>query len=131
MSSTGDYILGTAGLLAVAVTMAIAGRTTRRAALPGWTGTPALLADSVVAIGYLVVISVLLGLFGILDGVLLVAACLIVGGGALRLEPMLIRAGSRVAHWGSGRGSEERPARPASELELGASVVVGLCVDGQ
>ena len=32
--------------------MAIAGRTTRRAALPGWTGTPALLADAVLAIGY-------------------------------------------------------------------------------
>ena len=31
--------------------MAIAGRTTRRAALPGWTGTPAVLADSVIAIG--------------------------------------------------------------------------------
>ena len=59
-------------------TMAIAAR----AALPGWTGTPAVLADSVIAIGvFLVVISELLGLFGILDGVLLVAACLIVGGG--------------------------------------------------
>ncbi|HEX3293181.1 MAG TPA: hypothetical protein VHR38_05540 [Solirubrobacterales bacterium] len=128
---TGDYILGTVGLLAIAVTMAIAGRTTRRAALPGWTGTPALLADSVLAIGYLVVISELLGLFGILDGVLLVAACLIVGGGAIRLEPMLIRAGSRVDRWGRGTGSEERGALPASRVELGAAVGIAVIVAAQ
>jgi hypothetical protein len=131
VSSTGDYILGTVGLLAVVLTMAIAGRTTRRAALPGWAGAPALLADSVLAIGYLVVIAELLGLFGILDGVLLVVACLIVGGGAVRLEPMLIRAGGRVAESGRSRGSEERVAPPVSRLELGAAIVVALIVAAQ
>ena len=131
MSSTGDYILGTVGLLAVVLTMAIAGRTTRRAALPGWAGAPAVLADSVLAIGYLVVIAELLGLFGILDGVLLVVACLIVGGGAVRLEPMLIRAGGRVAHSGRSRGSEERFAPPVSRLELGAAIVIALIVAAQ
>ena len=128
MSGTGDYILGAVGLLVIVVTMAIAGRTTRRAALPGWTGPPALLADSVIAIGYLVVISELLGLFGILDGVLLVAACLIVGGGAIRLEPMLIRAGGRVA---GGGGANQRAAPTASTLELGAAVVIALIVAAQ
>ncbi len=131
MSSTGDYILGTVGLLAIAVTMAIAGRTTRRAALPGWTGAPALLADAVLAIGYLVAISELLGLFGILDGVLLVTACLIVGGGAIRLEPTLISAGSRVAHWKGATASEEREAPPASRIELGAAVVIAVIVAAQ
>ncbi|HET9120016.1 MAG TPA: hypothetical protein VFN72_05750 [Solirubrobacterales bacterium] len=131
MSSTGDYILGTIGLLAIAVTMGIAGRTTRRAALPGWSGTPALLADAVLAIAYLVVISQLLGLFGILDGVLLVAACLIVGGGAIRLEPMLMRAGSGVAHWGGSTSSEERAAPRVSQLELGAAVVIAVIVAAQ
>ena len=96
MSDTGDYVLGIVGLLAVVISMAIAGRTTRRAALPSWTGAPAVLADAVLAIAYLVVISELLGLFGILDGVLLVVACLVVGGGAVRMEPMLMRAGARV-----------------------------------
>ena len=57
MSGVGDYILGATGLIAVALSMAIAGRTARRAALPGWTGTPALLADGVLAIGMLVVVS--------------------------------------------------------------------------
>jgi hypothetical protein len=131
VSSTGDYILGTIGLLAVVLSMAIAGRTTRRAALPGWTGTPAVLADSVIAIGILVVIAEVLGLFGILDGVLLVAACLIVGGGAVRLEPMLIRAGARMAHWDKGRGSEERKAPPASRLELAVAIVIALIVAAQ
>jgi hypothetical protein len=131
VSDTGDYILGTVGLLAVVLTMAIAGRTTRRAALPGWTGTPAVLADAVIAIGYLVVISELLGLFGILDGVLLVAACLIVGGGALRLEPMLIRAGGRVARWSKGRGSEQREAPRVGRIELGAAIVIALIVAAQ
>ena len=63
MSSAGDYILGVIGLVAVVLSMAIAGRTARRAALPGWTGPPALLADTMLAIGILVVVAELLGLF--------------------------------------------------------------------
>ena len=127
MSSAGDYILGVIGLVAVVLSMAIAGRTTRRAALPTWTGTPALLADAVLAIGMLVVVAQLLGLFGLLDGVLLVAASLIVGGGALRLEPMLISAGARVAQWGKGKESDLRPApavgRVANPYFLGTRTI--------
>jgi hypothetical protein len=131
VSNTGDYILGVIGLVAVALSMAIAGRTARRAALPGWTGTPALLADTVIAIGILVVVAELLGLFGALDGVLLVAASLIVGGGALRLEPMLIRAGARVARWGRGKETDLREARPVGRLELGAGIILALIVAAQ
>ncbi len=131
MSNTGDYILGVIGLVAVALSMAIAGRTIRRAALPGWTGTPALLADAVLAIGVLVVVAELLGLFGLLDGVLLVAAAVIVGGGALRLEPMLIRAGARVAHWGKGNETDLRQAPAVGRIELGAGIVLALIVAAQ
>jgi hypothetical protein len=131
VTGTGDYILGAIGLLAVALSMAIAGRTARRAALPGWTGTPALLADGILALGILVAISELLGLVGILDGVLLVAACLIVGGGALRLEPMLIRAGARVAHWGKAEEPDLRPAPSAGRIELGVAIVLALIVAAQ
>jgi hypothetical protein len=130
VSSTGDYILSAIGLLAIAISMAIAGRTTRRAALPGWTGTPGLLADAVLAIGILVVISGLLGLVGILDGVLLVAACLIVGGGAVRLEPMLIRA-ARVTDSGETGGAEERDAPSAGRLELAVAILIALIVAAQ
>ncbi len=131
MSGTGDYILGAIGLVAVALSMAIAGRTARRAALPVWTGTPALLADAVLAVGILIVVSELLGLFGLLDGVLLVAACLIVGGGALRLEPMLIRAGARVAHWGKAKEPDLRPAPRPRRVELGLAIAIALVVAAQ
>jgi hypothetical protein len=131
VSDTGDYILGVIGLVAVVLSMAIAGRTARRAALPGWTGTPALLADTVVAIGILVVVAELLGIFGALDGVLLVVASLIVGGGALRLEPMLIRAGARVAKWGRAKDDDLREALPVGRLELGVGIVLALIVAAQ
>jgi hypothetical protein len=131
VSGTGDYILGAIGLVAVALSMAIAGRTARRAALPVWTGTPALLADAVLAIGILIVLSELLGLVGLLDGVLLVAACLIVGGGALRLEPMLIRAGARVAHWGKAKEPDLRAAPRPGRIELGVAIAIALAVAAQ
>jgi hypothetical protein len=131
VSDLGDYILGVFGLVAVVLSMAIAGRTARRAALPGWIGMPAVLADAVLAIGLLVTISELLGLVGVLDGVLLVAACLIVGGGALRLEPMLIRAGARVAHWGKAQEPDLRPAPGVGRVELGIGVVLALIVAAQ
>jgi hypothetical protein len=131
VSGTGDYILGVIGLLAIALSVAIAGRTTRRAALPAWTGTPALLADAILAIGVLVLVAELLGLFSILDGVILVVACVIVGGGALRLEPMLIRAGERVAHRGRDEERDLREAPAASRLELGVAAALALIVAAQ
>ncbi|MGH2984921.1 MAG: hypothetical protein ACRDK5_11855 [Solirubrobacterales bacterium] len=129
MSTTGDYILGVVGLLAIAVSMAIAGRTVRRAALPDWTGAPALLADGILAIGILIVISELLGLLGILDGVLLVAACVIVGGGGVRMEPLLVRAArsGRAEHPESG----QRAALPVSPIEIGIAVALALLVAAQ
>src|SRR6266498_4869993 len=108
--------------------MAIAGRTSRRAALPGWNGAPGLLADAILAIGILIVVSELLGLFGALDGVLLVVACMIVGGGALRLEPMLIRAGARVAHWGKAREPDLRAAPPTGRIEPVVGILLALVV---
>ena len=131
MSGVGDYILGVLGLVAVVLSMAIAGRTTRRAVLPSWTGPPALLADSVLAIGILIVVAELLGLFGVLDGVLLVAACLIVGGGALRLEPMLMRAGARVAHWGKSEEPDLLPAPSIGPIELAVAGILALIVAAQ
>jgi hypothetical protein len=131
MNGTGDYVLGVIGLAAVVLSMAIAGRTARRATLPGWTGAPALLADAILGIGILVLVSELLGLVGILDGVLLVVACLIVGGGAVRLEPMLIRAAARAAHRGEAPEPDQRPAPAVTQWELGAAAVIALIVVAQ
>jgi hypothetical protein len=141
VSGTGDYILGVIGLFGVVLSIAIAGRTARRAALPGWTGAPAVLADTVLAIGILIVLAELLGLFGILDGILLFAGCLIIGGGALRLEPMLIRAGAAVmrgratarpvSDWGKAEEAAEREAPAIGRIEIGVAVAIALVVAAQ
>src|SRR5262245_55317753 len=86
MSSDGDYALGLIGLAAIVISLALAARISRRALLPEWDGPPALLAEAILAIGAFVLISEALGLVGLLDGVLLVAACLLVGGSAVYLE---------------------------------------------
>ena len=82
--------------------MAVAGRTMRRALLPGWSGAPSLLASGVLGLGTLIVLSELLGLFGLLDGVLLTAGCVIVGAGALRIEPMLMSPDAKASLAGAG-----------------------------
>ena len=131
MDGLGDYILGMCGLALIAVSMAIAGRTARRAALPGWTGAPALLADGILAIALLIAVSELLGLFGLLDGPVLVLSCLIVGGGGVRLEPLLIRAAKRGSKTGRWPESREREAPPVSRLEIGAAIALALLVAAQ
>ena len=129
---TGDYILGMVGLAVVAISVTIAGRTMRRALLPGWSGAPALLANAILAIGVLAVLSQLLGLAGILDGVLLVAACAIVAGGALRIEPLLPRptptgrARTMVAGERLDEGLREAP--PVANLALGVAIALAALV---
>ena len=115
--SAGEYILGMAALAAVALSVAVTGRTLRRALLPGWSGAPALLAAGVLALGVLIAISELLGLFGLLDGVLLTAACVIAGAGALRIEPML-KAG----------GGDQREAKEGPQWEFVAAVLFAFVV---
>ena len=95
MTSTGEYLLGVFSLAVIAASMAVAGRTLRRALLPGWTGAPALLANGLLGLALLVAISELLGLAGILDGVLLVAACA-VGGWAYVRNSRVLRAPRRL-----------------------------------
>ena len=129
MDDTGDYILSTVGLVAIVISMTIAGRTVRRAVLPSWTGAPALLADGILAIGILTLISELLGLVGILDGVVLVAACVIVGGGGVRMEPLLVRAAR--AGGAEGPESSQRHALPVSPIEIGIAVALALLVAAQ
>ncbi|MDP9189802.1 MAG: glycosyltransferase family 39 protein [Actinomycetota bacterium] len=134
MASTGDYLLGMVALAAIALAMAVAGRALRRALLPGWCGAPALLASGLLGLAMLVVISELLGIFGLLDGVLLTAACLIVGGGALRIEPMLMppdaepKAGLGTPEADAGAGSRDARQRPTWELwaAVGIAFVVAV-----
>jgi hypothetical protein len=134
MTGTGEYLLGMAALAAIAVSMAIAGRTLRRALLPGWSGAPALLAAGLLAVASLVAVSELLGLAGILDGVLLTAACVLVGGGALRLEPLVMRDQAERSRRTRADASEpekdhaQRDAPAVSDAELWVAVAVALLV---
>jgi hypothetical protein len=119
--STGDYVLGIAGLAAIAVSLALAARALRRRLMPGWTATPALLADAVLAIALFVAVSELLGLVGLLEGPILVAACLVAALAALAASP---------APGGAGRGTL-RAAFPARPVELAVAIALGLLVVAQ
>jgi hypothetical protein len=72
--STGDYILGVAGLAAIVVSLGVCAPAVRRTLLPDWSGAPALVADAVLGIGLYVLIAELLGLVGLLTGLALVIA---------------------------------------------------------
>lgn len=121
MSDGGDYLLGMIALAAIAVAMALAGRTLRKVFLPGWSGAPALLATGLLAVATLVAISELLGLVGLLDGVLLTAACLIAGTAALRLEPLVVKQEPALD-----QGQRDAPA--VSSAELAVAVTIALLV---
>ena len=120
---TGDYVMGVIGLAAIAISVTIAGRTLRRALLPGWTGAPALVATALLSVGVLVALSQLLGLFGLLDGVLLVIASLIAAGAALRIEPLLPaptpKGLARAKLAGERVDEGPREALPVGRVELG------------
>jgi hypothetical protein len=128
VSDTGDYILGTVGLLAIVLTMAIAGRTTRRAALQAW-GAPAVLADAVIAIGYLVVISEVLALRDSRRGPARERLPDRREGRAARADADPCRQPSRAL--GPGQESDQREAPSVSRLELGVAVVITLIVAAQ
>jgi hypothetical protein len=132
MMGTGDYVLGLLGLAIVAASMGLAGRACRRALLPGWSGAPAILAGAVLGLALLVAVSALLGLIGLLDGVLLVTACAILGAVAVRF-PLPARGGSIEAR-AKGTAAEalagEGPRRaPAVEtLQVAGAVALAVVV---
>ena len=85
------------------------------------------------ALATLVAISELLGLAGILDGVLLTAACVLVGGGALRLEPLRdprpggALRGTRADASEPEKDHAQRDAPAVSDAELWVAVAVSRC----
>lgn len=130
--SDGDYILGLFGLAVVAGSMALAGRALRRALLPGWSGSPAILASTVLGLGLLVAISELLGLVGLLDGALLAAACAIAGAGAVRLGPAIAASspegGIRATAGGVPTGEGPRRKPPVETVQVAGAVALAAVV---
>lgn len=125
MSDGGDYALGMVGLAAIVACLAYAAHTGRRWLLPGWSGAPALLACGVLGIGMLVILSELLGLFGLLDGPLLVAACLVAALAALRVS------GTLPDDDEAGEGEGMRPAKTVFPLEVALAIGIALLVAAQ
>ena len=80
MVSAGSYLLGILQLALVAVPLAWSAYRIRRAALPTWTGAPARLVESILAVALLTWLMEALGLVNLLYAGTLIAASLIAAG---------------------------------------------------
>jgi hypothetical protein len=78
------YLLSVAGLVITVGALALGAIRVRSRLIPGWSGMPVRLADSVITLALLIWIAELIGAVGMLRPVPLIAACLSVGL-ALRL----------------------------------------------
>jgi hypothetical protein len=94
MLDSGQYLLAVAAPLLLLAAMALVALRLRELLLPGWRGSRARLAESVIAIGALSTIALVLGSFGLLNAAALLVTTLLAAGVAewgarrLRLAPM-------------------------------------------
>src|SRR6476661_2385032 len=120
MVSFGSYLLGAFELALVAGSVGFSAYRLRTRFLPSWTGAPARLVETIVAVALLIWISELIGTFGLFYPGILVAACALTAGIiALSLA-------------GGGGAGDAAPTGPASEnpwslvvMTLVIAVVVG------
>ena len=83
--SVWHWITGVIGMSVIVLSLGYAAVVLRRWALPGWGGSPARLAELVLGLAALFAIAQILGVIGLLQAPLLVAASAIVGMGAIQL----------------------------------------------
>ena len=117
--SLSQYLLGAAELAVIAAALGLGAYYVRALLVPAWTGALARLAEFVLGISALVVISELLGLLKLLEEVPLLLACTVVGLGA--------------AYWARGRDTaaehHEFPAvKPSRAMSIVAVVAAALVV---
>ena len=117
--SLSQYLLGAAELAVIAAALGLGAFYVRALLVPAWTGALARLAEFVLGISALIVISELLGLLKLLEEVPLLLACTVVGLGA--------------AYWARGRDvateHHEFPAvRPSRAMTAVAIVAAALVV---
>jgi hypothetical protein len=113
--SLGQYLLGVAGLAAIAISLGFAAYRLRGRLLPGWSGPRARLAEAVLTISALLLIAELLGLVGLLNGVVLVVAALLAGAASAGLT-------------GAAPPSEAEPEEPARERPDAAMTLIALAL---
>jgi hypothetical protein len=110
-----DYLGGVIGLAAVAVPMALAAMRLRERLLPAWTGPPARLAEAVLGVSVLTILLQLLGVFGILEPVVLIGASVAVGVG-IHQAPWL-RVPAAADGEGGAEGGLIPPSLPVPRLQ--------------
>ena len=113
----GEYLGGVIGLVAVVAPMALAAVRLRGRLLPGWSGAPARLAEAVLAVSLLTVLLQLLGAFGILEPLVLLAASLAIGAGA-QWGPWLRSEGRSQAGDREAGSAEQPPSPPIPTLQM-------------
>ena len=87
--SAWHWVTGVIGLAVIAASLGAASIVLRRWALPGWSGSPARVAELLFAVSILIAVAQILGVVGLLQAPLLVAAVAVVGLAALRLASTL------------------------------------------
>src|ERR1700755_1071008 len=111
MPSFGSYLLGAVQLVVLAGGFGLGAFTVRARLLPGWSGAPARLVETVAAVGMLTVVAEGLGTFGALYAGALVAAAVLA---ALAARLVAVRDG----------GGETAPSAELGVWAVGVAVVV-------
>ncbi|CAN5559354.1 hypothetical protein BH10ACT11_BH10ACT11_07900 [soil metagenome] len=112
-----QYLLGTLELAVIVAALYFAASRLRRALLPGYTGTPALVGTSVIGIALAIVLAEIVGTFGAFTDV----GYLIAVAAAAALSPA---AASRIAR---ATGADREPRPPAPEQTGFGVPLVAIC----
>ncbi|MGH2956239.1 MAG: hypothetical protein ACRDL6_04510, partial [Solirubrobacterales bacterium] len=117
MSSLSQYLLGVAELAVIAAALGLGAFYVRALLVPAWTGSLARLAEVIIAVSALLVISQLLGLVGLFEDIPLMIASVAIGLGA--------------AQFGRRRRITEVPEAPearSSPLMIAIAVIAAVVV---
>lgn len=121
--SAGQYALGVLLLCVIAAALAVTVSLVRRMLLPAWSRAPARLAEAVIGVVTLVLVSELLGTVGAFSRYPFVVACVAVAGSAILIFHR--RSGARNAGPPSAvPGSEPAALSPGRAPTAGAILVV-------
>ena len=118
MVSVGTYLVGALSLVAVGASIGFTAYRLRRKLMPAWTGAPARLVESVVALALLIWLGELLGTFGLLYAWMLVFAAALMAMLAWALLPAgPVAAGSAQLPRVLSRGEGGAAGGPRSVLD--------------
>ncbi len=91
--STSQYLLGAAELAVIAAALGLGAYHVRALLVPSWTGALARLAEVVLGLSALIVVSEILGVLSLFKELPLVLGCVAAGLGALQLSGLATQLG--------------------------------------